>query len=188
LVPILDGVPQGFIFSLISFKIYAADQQIIPHTFVADFSDVKFICISEKTPPLASQHLQNHLSLLAHWYSKWKIRINKQKFSHITFTLNKSTAPPIYLNNKVVPSSSNAKYLGLTRDKTLTWAECIKQKQLKLNSRFRAFSTYRKTIKDKSKYKTATIQNPSLNQSVYMESNCGEQQKNLMYTKDEHSN
>jgi hypothetical protein len=138
LAPILAGVPQGAISSPILFNIYTANQPTTSHTSVADFADDKVIYISEKNPHLARKHLQNHLNLLADWYSKWKIKINNEKSSHITFTLKQSTVPPVYLNNKVIPSSSNVKYLGMALDKRLTWATHIKQKRLILNARRRS--------------------------------------------------
>ncbi|VVC41929.1 Reverse transcriptase domain [Cinara cedri] len=138
LAPILAGVPQGAISSPILFNIYTSDQPTTSQTSVADFADDKVIYISEKNPFLASQYLQNHLNLLSDWYSNWRIKINNGKSSHITFTLKQSTVPPVYLNNKVIPSSSNVKYLGLTLDKRLTWALHIKQKRLLLNARRRA--------------------------------------------------
>ncbi|VVC31114.1 Reverse transcriptase domain [Cinara cedri] len=138
LAPILAGVPQGAISSPILFNIYTSDQPTTSQTSVADFADDKVIYISEKNPFLASQYLQNHLNLLSDWYSNWRIKINNDKSSHITFTLKQSTVPPVYLNNKVIPSSSNVKYLGLTLDKRLTWALHIKQKRFLLNARRRA--------------------------------------------------
>ncbi|VVC44186.1 Endonuclease/exonuclease/phosphatase,Reverse transcriptase domain [Cinara cedri] len=121
LAPILAGVPQGAISSPILFNIYTLDQPTTSQTSVADFADDK-----------------NHLNLLSDWYSNWRIKINNDKSSHITFTLKQSTVPPVYLNNKVIPSSSNVKYLGLTLDKRLTWALHIKEKRLLLNARRRA--------------------------------------------------
>jgi len=88
-------ITQSIIFSPILFNIYTADQPTTSHTSVADFADDKAIYISEKNPHLASQHLQNHLNLLADWYSKWRIKINDEKSSHITFTLKQSTVPPV---------------------------------------------------------------------------------------------
>ncbi|KAL4085431.1 hypothetical protein QTP88_027290 [Uroleucon formosanum] len=138
LAPILAGVPQGAISSPILFNIYTANQPTTSHTSVADFADDKVIFTSGKNPHLAKQHLQNHLNLLTDWYSKWKIKINNEKSSRVTFTLKQSTVPLVYLNNKVIPSSSNVKYLGMTLDKRLTWATHIKQKQRILNARRRA--------------------------------------------------
>ncbi|KAL4108080.1 hypothetical protein QTP88_018335 [Uroleucon formosanum] len=70
LASILAGVPQGAISSPILFNIYTADQPTTSHTSIADFADDKVIYTSEKNPHLAKQHLQNHLNLLADWYSK----------------------------------------------------------------------------------------------------------------------
>lgn len=135
LTPILAGVPQGAISSPILYNIYAADQPISPHTSVAEFADDKIIFTSNDSPIVASQHLQNHLNDMEVWYTKWKIKVNNEKSSHITFTLRQGIVPPVSLSNKIIPSVTNVKYLGLILDKRLTWAEHIKQKRILLNSR-----------------------------------------------------
>jgi len=135
LAPILAGVPQGAISSPILYNIYAADQPISPNTSVAEFADDKIIFTSNENPLVASQHLQKHLNDMEVWYSNWKIKINNEKSSHITFTLRQGVVPPVSLANKIIPSATKVKYLGLLLDKRLTWAEHIKQKRLLLNSR-----------------------------------------------------
>jgi hypothetical protein len=65
------------------------------------------------------------------WYSKWKVKINNEKSSHIIFTLKKGIIPPLYLSNKVIPTVTSVKYLGLILNKRLN----IKQKRLLLNLR-----------------------------------------------------
>jgi len=57
LTPVLAGVPQGAISSLILFNIYAANQQISPYTSVAEFADDKIIFTSNENPFVACQHL-----------------------------------------------------------------------------------------------------------------------------------
>lgn len=43
--------------------------------------------------------------------------------------------PPITLSDKIVPPTSNVRYLELILDKLLTWVEHLKQKRLLLNTR-----------------------------------------------------
>ena len=128
LSPILVGVPQGAISSPILYNIYTADQPTTPQTNVAEFADDKMIFTSHDSPQTASQHLKNHLNMMEQWYSKWKIKINNEKSSHITFSLKQNTIPTVTLNNRIIPQTSNVRYLGLILDKRLTWAEHLKKK------------------------------------------------------------
>jgi hypothetical protein len=85
--------------------------------------------------PVYFYSLLNDLDL---WYSKWKIKVNNEKYSHITFTLKKGSIPPISLSSQIIPPASNVSYLGLTLDNRLTWAEHVKQKRQLLNTRRKA--------------------------------------------------
>jgi len=69
------------------------------------------------------------------WYLNWKIKINSEKSSHITFILRQGVVPSVSLENKIIPPVTRVKYLGLLLDKRLTWAEHIKQKRFLLNFR-----------------------------------------------------
>lgn len=66
---------------------------------------------------------------------QWKIKINNDKSTRITFTLRQDVVPPVSLANKIIPSVTNVKYLGLILDKRLAWTEHIKQKRVLLNPR-----------------------------------------------------
>lgn len=135
LAPILAGVPQGAISSPILYNIYAADQPTSPYTEVAEFADDKVIFTSNVNPLIASQRLQSHLNDLEMWYYKWKIKINNEKSSFITFTLRHGVVPPVYFANKAIPAVNCVKYLGLSMDKRLTWAKHIQLKRSLLNAR-----------------------------------------------------
>jgi retron-type reverse transcriptase len=133
LTPIMAGLPQRAISSPILYNIYAADQPVSPLTSVAEFADDKVIYSSNANPLVVSNHLQNHLNQMEEWYSKWKVKINNEKFSHMTFTLKKGIIPPFYLSNKIIPTITSVKYLELMLDKRLNRAEHIKQKRLLFN-------------------------------------------------------
>lgn len=115
--------------------LYTADQPTTPYTSVAEFADDKIIYTSQNDLYTAKLYLQNHLNSLSSWYTKWKIKINNEKSSHITFSLRQGEIPSIILNNQTIPTVSNIRYLGLTLDKRLTWAEQIKIKPNTLNLR-----------------------------------------------------
>jgi hypothetical protein len=132
---ILAGVPQSAISSPILYNIYAPNQPTPIHTSVAEFADDKIFFTSHKDSYSAGLFLQNHLKDLGLWYSKWKIKVNNENNSHITFTLKKGFIPPILLFNQFIPPDFNVRYLRLTLDKRLTWAKHVKQKGQLLNIR-----------------------------------------------------
>jgi len=135
LARISAGVPQGAVSSPTLYNLYSADQPTTPYTSVADFADDKIIYSTHKDPIIAGMNLQNHLDLISSWYDKWKIKINHEKSTHLTFKLKRGTVPPINLNNQNIPKSSSSRYLGLFLDQRLTWADHIKKKKILLNSR-----------------------------------------------------
>ncbi|KAL4143317.1 hypothetical protein QTP88_005663 [Uroleucon formosanum] len=74
-------------------------------------------------PTSASQNLQHHLNLLSDWYDNWRVKVNQSKSLHTTFTLRIAPCPEVSLADIPIPSSQSVKYLGLTIDHRLTWAQ-----------------------------------------------------------------
>lgn len=140
LAPLAAGVPQGAISSPILFNLYSADQPTTHHTSVADFADDKIIYTSHENPLTVGYNLQTHLDHMSSWYTKWKIKINHTKSSHLTFTLKQGAVPPITLNGLVIPKVTSSRYLGLILDQRLTWADHIKSKRVLLNARRKSLS------------------------------------------------
>jgi len=136
---IKSGVPQGSILAPTLYNLYTAD---IPHntlTNLVTFADDTCISSSDLDINVAINNLQNHLNLLQIWFNQWRIKINENKSSHITFTLRPNIShPPLTLNNNLFPFVNSVKYLGIHLDKRITWATHIKTKKvslkLKLNS------------------------------------------------------
>lgn len=78
---------------------------------MATFADDTAILASDDIPLV--ERVQDHLRKLEPWLDKWRMKINEQKSTHITFTLRKSTSPPVLINNKEIPQTDVAKYLGI---------------------------------------------------------------------------
>jgi len=127
---------QGGILSPFPYNIYASDQPTSPDTMVADYADEKAISSTHSDPLLAVQNLQSHLSLMEDWYTSWRFKINQaSKTIHTTLTLKLPPCNDVFIYGTQIPSSQNTKYLGLTLDKRLTWAQHIKSKRINLNQR-----------------------------------------------------
>jgi len=111
------GVPQGSALGSTQFLLYTAD---IP-----------------RCPDRATTQLANQLLVVERWLSNWRIKINEQKCKHITFTLNRQTYPPQWLNSTQIPQVNQVTYLGVHLDRRLTCRSHIERKKihLKLNAR-----------------------------------------------------
>jgi hypothetical protein len=86
---------------------------------------------------ITSLNLQEHLHIIEKWLTKWKIKVNESKSSHIRFTLRKGHCPAIIINQTIIPQTEAVKYLGLHFDCSLNWKEHIarKRKQIYLKTK-----------------------------------------------------
>jgi len=82
---------------LLNTKIYAADQPYTPYTLVADYADDKVIISISPELITASNHLQNHLTLMEDWYTKWRLKINQTKSAYTMFTLRLLPCPAVFI-------------------------------------------------------------------------------------------
>jgi len=128
-------VPQGSDLSPLLYLIYTADIPTTSCTILNTFADDTCILATDSDPTITSFKLQHHLNLLENWFTLWKIKINTNKSSHITFSLRLDICPPVKLCNQLLPQTNQVKYLGLIFDKRLTWKDHIFDKRKKLNSR-----------------------------------------------------
>lgn len=105
---------------------------------ISTFADNTAILSRSKCPRQATAQLALYLAHIEKWLSDWRIKVNKQKCKHVTFTLNKQDCPSLILNNTVIPKSHVVTYLGIHLDRRLTWRRHIKSKwthlKLKANS------------------------------------------------------
>jgi hypothetical protein len=104
---------------------------------IGTFVDDTAIVAKNSDPMTASRNLQDHLTSIKNWLQKWRIKVNQNKSTHITFTNHKGQCPSISINQTTIPQGSTVKYLGLHLNSKLTWREhnTKKRKQLDLKTR-----------------------------------------------------
>ena len=97
-------------------------------TELGTFADDTAIFATHEDPTIASLNLRDHLHVIEKWLKKWKIKVNKSRWSNITFTLRKGHCPAVNINQTIIPQTEVVKYLGLHFDSRLNWKEHIAKK------------------------------------------------------------
>ena len=57
------------------------------------------------------------------------MKANETKSTHLTFTLKRSSCPPVQLNSMPLVQPDDVKYLGIHLDRRLTWRKHITMKR-----------------------------------------------------------
>jgi hypothetical protein len=133
--PIIAGVPQGSVLAPILYNIYTSDIPSSPETILATFADDTAILSSDPSHINVSFNLQHHLNRLETWFTDWRIKINLQKTTHVTFTLRRQTCPFVFLYGSPLSQSDKVRYLGLHIDRRLTWNGHVNTKRKALDMR-----------------------------------------------------
>lgn len=106
---------------------------------IATFADDTVISTTDEDPLRAVQKLQTNLDQVHKWFKKWHIKLNENKSVYVPFTKRRGVCPPVTLNGTAIPTSDNAKYLGIHLDKSLTWRTHIWKKRIQLNLKLRSY-------------------------------------------------
>ena len=96
--PIYSGVPQGSILGPLLYTLYTSDFPSTPNTTLSTYADDTAIFAAHTDPITASLNLQEHLHNTETWLQKWKMEVNENKSSHITFSLRQEQCAPVYIN------------------------------------------------------------------------------------------
>ena len=124
------GVPQGSSLSPLLFILYVADlPQDTNKTFRSQFADDIKIYGTNKHLDKLHNNIQPSINLLLDYAAKWRIGLNAKKTNELIFAFRK---PNIINNNKIningqkINTTEQAKFLGITFDKNLTFKQHIK--------------------------------------------------------------
>lgn len=131
------GVPQGSVLGPILYLLYTSDLPTHEKIMTSTFADDTAILCTHKNPTMAHQLLQKHINEISRWCDKWGIKLNETKSTLVSFSLRKSSCPPIKLNQKNIPQSNSTKYLGIHLDRRLTWSTHILKKKEQLSLIYR---------------------------------------------------
>jgi hypothetical protein len=119
LQPIKAGVPQGSVLGPTLYVLYTSDLATSTNTTLGTFADDTVILSVNEDSRRAASDLQCRLNTLQTWFEKRRIRRNENKSCSITFTLRKSSAPDVTINDIQIPRNAEIKYLGMTIDSKL---------------------------------------------------------------------
>jgi hypothetical protein len=120
LFPIHAGIPQGIVLGFLLYFLFTADRSTSPETSTATFTDDTAVLASDTNPAIATSKLQTHLLAIQNWLTKWRVKVNESKSMHVTFTIQRETCPPVYINEAQLPQAEDVKYLGLHLDRRFT--------------------------------------------------------------------
>jgi hypothetical protein len=125
--PIPYGVPQGAILSPFLYNFFTVDLLQSNESETATFLDDIAIFVSSGNPGVACDILQQHLDSFSMYFKQCKININADKTQAIYFTRcwspRKLPTAHIRVESHPIPWSTKVKYLGVTLDKRLTFAD-----------------------------------------------------------------
>lgn len=118
---VTSGVPQGSVLGPLLFLVYINDISAGISSSIRLFADdcVVYKKISHHNDTI---ELQNDLTIIHDWCTKWKMTLNITKCVHLSFTKKKKPIQSQYhLNNVLLKQGSTYKYLGVLLSSECSW-------------------------------------------------------------------
>ena len=121
------GVPQGSILGPLLFLIFINDIVSDIETNIRLFADDTSLYIIVETPQSAARKLNNDLSKIKAWASKWLVSFNPSKSESLLISRKRSNInhPDLCMDDNVIQEVNSHKHLGLTFSNDGTWHEHI---------------------------------------------------------------
>ena len=120
---VLSGVPQGSVLGPLLFLLFINDiTDIFGDNLTVKLyaDDVKMYSVIDHDGKAAE--LQQSLTDLSHWCSKWQMKINAQKCSVLTIGRSCNSSRLYYIDNMSLPSVQSVRDLGVHVDSTLRFS------------------------------------------------------------------
>jgi len=121
-------VQQGSVFGPVLYLLHTSDLPQPEETTVATFADYIAIWHVGDSVEEAAEKLQRAVDKVNNWTRKWLIKPNEAKSVHVDFINKRSQHIPITINDKVIPHSNTAKYLGMTLGAKVRWRHMSRKK------------------------------------------------------------
>ena len=121
-----NGVPQGSVISPLLFNIAVNDlPDNITGIQISQYADDIALWKSNRNVQFLEKKIQNALNNVENWCKKWRFKLSASKTSAVLFTRKKDTNLNIYINKTKINVCKFAKFLGITFDQKLNWAQHI---------------------------------------------------------------
>jgi hypothetical protein len=104
-----SGVPQGSVLGPFLYTLFTANIPQQNSTIMCNFADDTAVLSSHANLNIAIANLRTHLDRLENRTRKWRLKINENKSTHVTFTLRKGNIPQLYYNNNTIPQAETVK-------------------------------------------------------------------------------
>jgi len=127
------GVAQSGIISPVFFSMYVNDMPS-RHIELVLYADDTAVIATSRQPALLVEYLDTYFSDLERWLSEWRIAIRVSKSPAMLFakTGRRILKPrSVQLFGEPIQWVDDARYLGVTLDKRLTWSKHIDQARKK---------------------------------------------------------
>jgi hypothetical protein len=84
---------------------FTSDLPTSPDYTISTFADDTAIPATDPDPAIASYKLQTSLLAIKRWLTKWQLKANSSKSTHVTFTARTATCPGVYIYNEQLPQA-----------------------------------------------------------------------------------